>query len=213
MSHTIPGQRLGPPHGDGAPRLTDLYAFGKTGRRSQVDPDHERAPVVQPAASRATRSDPFAHEAIYELKIDTDVIPSRTSPTGCGFPSSREGAKRDAGCVRGAAAAGVGDGETCSSETAPVSLGRTPRVTEVGEHRLFAGWRSDPFFFDVLGVLDGFKFTQQDFSPIGRLQHRPRNPQCLSGAGRVGIWARTLDGAGGRWVQADRGARLRRPPS
>ena len=28
-------------------------------------------------------------------------------------------------------------------------MGPEARVTEAGDHRFFAGWRSDPFFFDV----------------------------------------------------------------
>src|SRR5258708_32976723 len=115
--------------------------------------------------------------------------------------------------VRGAAAAGVGDTGDVLIEAAPVSLGRTPRVTEVGEHRLFAGWRSDPFFFDVLGVLDGFKFTHQDFfADKDACSIVLEIPNVSLAPGRVGIWARTLDGAGGRWVQADRRARPAQTP-
>ena len=32
-------------------------------------------------------------------------------------------------------------------------------------------------------------------------------PNAALGAKKVGLWARTLDGAGGKWVQVDRGAR------
>src|SRR4029077_1803956 len=40
----------------------------------------------------------------------------------------------------------------------------------------------------------------------GRVQHRAGNAQLCPWTQRVGLWARTLDGAGGVWVQADRGA-------
>jgi hypothetical protein len=30
-------------------------------------------------------------------------------------------------------------------------MGRDARVTEAGRYRFFAGWRSDPFFFDTGG--------------------------------------------------------------
>ena len=38
------------------------------------------------------------------------------------------------------------------------------------------------------------------------MQHRAGNAQLCPWTQRVGLWARTLDGAGGVWVQADRGA-------
>ena len=48
-------------------------------------------------------------------------------------------------------------------ERAPVSMGREARVTEAGDHRFFAGWRSDPFFFDVPGAMNNLQFTGDDF--------------------------------------------------
>jgi hypothetical protein len=80
-------------------------------------------------------------------------------------------------------------------------------VTEAGRYRFFAGWRSDPFFFDTRGALNDLQFTGDDFfidkdvcSIVLEM------PNSALGPGRVGLWARTLDGAGGVWVQADRGA-------
>jgi hypothetical protein len=49
------------------------------------------------------------------------------------------------------------------AEAVPVSTGREAHETQAGEHRFSAGWRSDPFFFDVLGVLNNFQFTTGDF--------------------------------------------------
>ena len=42
-------------------------------------------------------------------------------------------------------------------------MGRDARVTEAGDYRFFAGWRSDPFFFDTLGALNNLQFTGDDF--------------------------------------------------
>jgi hypothetical protein len=36
-------------------------------------------------------------------------------------------------------------------------------VTEIGDYRFFAGWRSDPFFFDTMGALNTLPFTGNDF--------------------------------------------------
>ena len=48
-------------------------------------------------------------------------------------------------------------------EHAPVSFGSKPTVTSDGDYRFFAGLRSDPFFFDLVGFLHGFAFTGDDF--------------------------------------------------
>src|SRR5258707_2470549 len=45
-----------------------------------------------------------------------------------------------------------GDGGRVIVDRAPVSLGREAKVTEAGDTRFFAGWRSDPFFCDVEGA-------------------------------------------------------------
>ncbi len=99
-------------------------------------------------------------------------------------------------------------GPTTREPFAPAaSTGRDARVTEAGGYRFFAGWRSDPFFFDTRGALNDLQFTGDDFfiekdvcSIVLEM------PNSALGPKRVGLWARTLDGAGGVWVQADRGA-------
>ena len=79
--------------------------------------------------------------------------------------------------------------------------------TAAGEYRFFAGWRSDPFFFDTMGALNNRQFTGDDFfagkdvcSIVLEI------PKSVLGSGKTGPWHRTVDGAGGKWVQADRGA-------
>ena len=54
--------------------------------------------------------------------------------------------------VVGPEAAGAGDGGRVIVDGAPVSVGREASVTEAGDTRFFAGWRSDPFFCDVDGA-------------------------------------------------------------
>ncbi len=36
-------------------------------------------------------------------------------------------------------------------------------MTEVGDYRFFAGWRSDPFFFDRRGAVNNLQLTGDDF--------------------------------------------------
>ena len=83
------------------------------------------------------------------------------------------------------------------------------QVTRAGDYRLFAGWRSDPFFFDLNGGLNNFQFTGTDFfsdKDVCGIVLEASNSVLSSK--EVGVWARTVVLAGGgRWVQAERGGR------
>jgi hypothetical protein len=88
-----------------------------------------------------------------------------------------------------------------------VSTDSNARVTEAGGYRFFAGWRSDPFFFDTKGALNNLQFTGDDFfADKDVCSIALEVPNSVLGPGRVGLWVRTLAGAGGGWIQADRGA-------
>ena len=104
-------------------------------------------------------SELFAHEAVCEIKIDTDGD-MLADLAYCGRFSPFRGGAQTATLrlVEGQEAAGTGDDGWLIIDAAPVS-GRQARVTEAGEYRFFAGWRSDPFFFDTLGALDNMQFT------------------------------------------------------
>src|SRR5882724_11554488 len=169
MSHHYSGPDWGFPHGDARLDLTDLYAFPKPGDAGKstlimnVHPsvrdflDHE-----DPMAP--TTAEPFSTEALYELKIDTNGDAVADIAYRVRFSSSEGGAQNATlRRVEGAQAAGSGDGGQEIVEGAPVSTGREAQVTEAGDYRLFAGWRSDPFFFDRRGALNNLQFTGADF--------------------------------------------------
>jgi Domain of unknown function (DUF4331) len=81
-------------------------------------------------------------------------------------------------------------------------------VTEAGDYRFFAGWRSDSFFFDTMGALNNLQFTGDDFfAETDVCSVVLEVPNSALGPKKVGLSHRTVDGAGGKWVQADRGAR------
>src|SRR5918912_2089000 len=44
----------------------------------------------------------------------------------------------------------------------PVSFGDAVNTADAGEYRLFAGIRSDPFFFDLEGMKNNIQFTGAD---------------------------------------------------
>ena len=72
MSHHYSGPDFGFPHGDARLDLTDLYAFPKPGDASKsilVMNVHPSAVVTPPGR---TTAEPFAPEASYEIKIDTN---------------------------------------------------------------------------------------------------------------------------------------------
>ncbi len=92
---------------------------------------------------------------------------------------------------------------------APVSFGREALITagrddneeddddrgdDDGGVRFFAGIRSDPFFFDLLGFLDNLKFTGTDFfldkNVFGIVLEVPN--ELLGENPEIGVWVRTL---------------------
>jgi hypothetical protein len=208
MSHHYSGPDVGFPHGDARLDLTDLYAFPKPGdpRKSILIMNVHPSAFVNPPGP--TTTEPFAPEALYEFKIDTDGDAVADIAYRIRFSASEDG--RQTATLRrvvGAQAAGTDDSGQIIVEGAPVSTGPEARVTESGDHRFFAGWRSDPFFFDTRGALNDLQFTGDDFfiekdvcSIVLEM------PNSALGPKRAGLWARTLDGAGEDWVQADRGA-------
>jgi Domain of unknown function (DUF4331) len=235
MSHHYSGPHFGFPRGDARLDLTDLFAFPKPGDagRSIVIMD------VHPSASFApagpTPTEPFAPEALYELRVDTNgdfvadvAYRMRFSPSGDGG-EGRGGLTATVRRVEGPAAAGVGEGGEIIMQGAPVSMGREARVTQAGAYRFFAGWRSDPFFFDTAGALNNLQFTGTDFfadKDVCSIALEVPKSALGGGAGagaggRLQLWHRVLvpedgvdsaDGVGSGWVQVERGARPSQTP-
>ena len=209
MSHHYSGPDVSFPHGDARLDLTDLYAFPKPDGSAKSILIMNVHPSTGFNPTGPTRQDPFAPGALYEIKIDTngdavaDITYSvRFSPFAGGTQTA---AMRR---VEGAQAAGTDEGGRVIVEGAPVSMGGEARVTEAGDHRFFAGWRSDPFFFDVTGALKDFQFTGTDyFVDKDVCSIVLEVPNAALGPKAVSLWARTVDGATGSWIQADRGAR------
>jgi hypothetical protein len=212
MSHHYTGPDAGFPHGDARLDLTDLYAFPKPGDAGKSILIMNVHPSVGENPRGPTTADPFAPEALYELKIDTDGDAVGDIAYRVRFSSSEGGAQAATlRRVEGAQAAGTDEGGQALVEGAPVSTGREARVAEAGDYRFFAGWRSDPFFFDRRGALNNLQFTGNDFfAALNVCSMVLEVPNSALGGQAVGLWQRTLlpaDGAGGRWVQVERGAR------
>jgi hypothetical protein len=208
MSHHYSGPDFGFPHGDARLDLTDLYAFPKPGDggKSVLIMNVHPSVVVDPPGP--TTAEPFSTEALYELKIDTDGDAVADIAYRVRF-SSGDGKLQTATLrrVEGARAAEMGDGGEVILAGARVSTGLDARTTETGDYRFFAGWRSDPFFFDVQGMLNNQQFSGADFFADKNVCSIVLEvPNSDLGRKRLGLWARTLSSAGGGWIQADRGA-------
>ena len=208
MSHHYSGPDFGFPQGDARLDLTDLYALPKPGEadKSILIMNVHPSAVVDPPGP--TTAEPFSPEALYELRIDTDGDAVADITYRARFSSSEDGSQiATLHRIEGAQAAGTGDHGQIIVEAAPVSTGRNARVTGAGGYRFFAGWRSDPFFFDTKGALNNLQFTGDDFFADKDVCSIVLEvPNSVLGRKRVGLWARTLRDAGGVWIQADRGA-------
>ncbi len=178
--------------------ITDHYAFQTPGNREHT----VLIMNVNPLAP--THANEFRSDALYETLIDTDgdSLPElsfryRFSPkTADGDQRATvtravipEGAKHEDGHIHPEWE------DLVLVQDAPVSFGSKAKVSE-GTHgvRFFAGFRSDPFFFDLLGFLNGLNFTGSDFfadkNVFGIALEVPnillgRNP-------KIGVWVRTL---------------------
>ena len=209
MSHHYSGPDYGFPHEDARLDLTDLCAFpkpGDAGKSIFIMNVHPSAGVNPPGP---TTENPFATEAVYELKIDSDGDSVADIAYRVRFSADKNGAQTATlrRRVEGEQAAGIGDDGQIIIEGAPVSTGSEAYVTETGDYRFFAGWRSDPFFFDTMGALNNLQFTGDDFFADKDVCSIVLEvPNSALGSGTMGLWHRTVDGAGGKWVQADRGA-------
>jgi hypothetical protein len=216
MSHHYSGPKLAFPRGDARLDYADLFAFPKPGDPSKSILIMDVHPSFDVLQSGPTTAEPFAPEALYEIKIDTNGDAVADIAYQVRFASGGGGAQTATlRRLEGTQAAGTGEGGQVILEGAPVSMGREAQVTQVGDYRFFAGWRSDPFFFDA-GAFNNFQFTGADFfadKDICSIALEVRNASLAPTL--MGLWARTViraDGDSGEWVQTERGARASQTP-
>jgi hypothetical protein len=214
VSHHYSGPNFGFPHGDASLDFTDLYAFPKPGDPTKSILIMNAHPSVGVNPPGPTSAAAFATDAIYEVRIDTNGDFVADIAYRVRFASAEGGAQTATlRRAEGAQAAGTGDEGQIVLQGAPVSTGPEARVTDAGDYRFFAGWRSDPFYFDVEGALNNLQFTGADyFADKDVCCVVLEVPNSALGSNKIGVWARTLDGASGKWVQADRGARPNQTP-
>jgi hypothetical protein len=147
-----------------------------------------------------THADEFRSDAVYETLVDTngDAVPDIAFRYR--FTPKNDRGEQFASVTRADLDGQVEDGhlhgrELPLVEHAPVSFDSSALVRR-GAHdvKFFAGFRSDPFFFDLLGFLNNFMFTGSDFfadkNVFGMALEVPN--ELLGDNPKIGVWVRTL---------------------
>jgi Domain of unknown function (DUF4331) len=184
---------LKPPNLDVRVDICDIYAFQKP------QDTNKSILVINVNPVAPTYADSFASEAVYELKVDNNGDAIADIAYRITFsPKEDDVQKATVRRVNGEQAKGNGnDGEVLFQDV-PVSFGEDPIITttadNAGRYSIFAGIRSDPFFFDLEGMKNGMQFTGSDtfldkniFSIILEMPNG-----ALGSNPKVGIWYRVL---------------------
>ena len=196
---------IGSPMGDPRTDITDVYAFLKPGDAGKSILVLNVNPLAPALASS------FNSQAIYMINVDTngDAVADRSFRIRF---SEVEGVVQTATVhlATGELAARLNDGGPAIIAGAPASFGAQPRITTQGQYRFFAGIRSDPFFFDLLGFIDDFNFTHGDFfadkNVFGIVLEVP-NSALGSTPRTTSLWGRTVLAQNGSLIRDDRMAR------
>jgi len=169
--------------------ITDIFAFQKPG-----EPGKSLLILnVNPMAP--TLADQFDPQALYEIKVDTnrDAVEEITfrfqfSPFDQGHQSVTVFK------ATGKQAAEMKPSGEVLFENIPVCFGHEVQSVANQDYQFYAGMRSDPFFFDLQGFLDGGKFTGTDlfidknvFSMVLEVPN-----QALGTNSQVAVWGRVL---------------------
>jgi Domain of unknown function (DUF4331) len=170
--------------------ITDHYAFQK--------PDDPSRTIlilnVNPLAP--THGADFRSDAVYETLVDTNGDAVAEIAFKYTFSPVNSSGNQFATVLRSdLAQVGPTHDPTVSLVVdAPVSLTSEVHITRGHEDtRFYAGFRSDPFFFDLMGFLNGLKFTGTDFFADKNVFSIALDiPNRLLGSNpKVGIWTRT----------------------
>jgi hypothetical protein len=191
MADHLDAPDLTSPAMDARVDITDHYAFQNPG-----DPDRTILILnVNPLAP--THAAEFRSDAVYETLVDTngDAKPEIVFQY---LFTARNGQGQQFATALRTDLAGVGPTREATislAVNAPVSLTPDAHITKGHEGaRFFAGFRSDPFFFDLVGFLHGLNFTGSDFfidkNVFGIVLDIPN--RLLGPNPKVGIWTRTL---------------------
>jgi Domain of unknown function (DUF4331) len=187
MADHLDAPGLMSPNSDPRVDITDHYAFQKPGD------DDKTILILNVNPLAPTLATTFEPGAIYDFKVDTDGDAFAEITFRVTFTQPVNGHQK----ARVRRIVGPGEGEDII-EGAPVNFDSSITITRNGPYRFYAGLRSDPFFFDLVGFLHGFKFTGSDFfidkNVFSMVLEVPN--WALGKNPNVGIWVRTLKATG-----------------
>lgn len=192
---------IGPPMGDAKTDITDMYAFLKPNDGGDGELPGKSILMLNVNPLAPALANEFESGAEYLIKVDTDNDAVEDITFRITF--SPKVGDRQTGRVERIDRAG----STVLISNAPVSFGSEAIVTVDGPYKMFAGLRSDPFFFDLLGFIDDFNFVNGDFfadknvfAIVLEVPNRAlgRTPATTS------LWARTRIMQNGGLVNDDR---------
>jgi hypothetical protein len=199
MADHLDAPGLMPPGGDASIDITDVYAFLKPG-------DADKSILIV-NVNPLTLANAFSSNALYDLQVDTNgdatgdiAFRFRFSPLVGGAQTAT--VRRAEGTM---ARQKKNNGDVIIAN-APVSFGQDAQITDAGPYRFFAGKRSDPFFFDLLGFLNGLQFTGDDFfedkNVFGIALEVPNT--ALGSSPAIGVYGRSLIPNAGALIQIER---------
>lgn len=209
MSNHFSADKLKFPGDDRRLDLTDVFAFQSPDAPDRtvliIDSNPTSAPPPIPAP---TTGPEFHPDAVYRINIDTDGDAQADIAFTFAFSAFENGTQT------GMAWLATGDearkpepaGERLT-DSLPVSFDGVARPVSIGQIKLFAGLRSDPFFADVEGALHGLEWTgHDDFAENNVDCIALEVPSDILGTEPViGVWASISLRRDGTLVQMDRG--------
>lgn len=181
--------------------ITDFYTFQKPG-------DARKTVLIMNVNPMPPKlADSFDPAAVYEFRVDTNGDAVADIAFRITFSAYENG--QQMAMVRlatGQQATSNDDSGEILIANAPVSFGEQAQVTSSGDYAFFAGIRSDPFFFDLMGFCNNLKFTGTDYfldkDVFGIALEVPNS--ALGGHSAVGLWSRVLWSHDGEWHQVAR---------
>jgi hypothetical protein len=203
MADHLDAPGLQSPNMDPRIDITDIYIFQKPG-------DANKSILilnVNPLAPTLANS--FEDRAVYEFKIDTNADAVADIAFRVIFSAFENGAQSaTVKRATGESAAREGDDGTVIISNAPCSFGKEAHITTSGDYKFYAGFRSDPFFFDLVAFLNGFAFHNPgsdffiDKNVFSIVLEVPNH--ALGENSKIGLWCRTLRRVGDQLTQDDR---------
>jgi len=209
MSNHFSADNLKFPGDDRRLDLTDVFMFQSPDNPDKtvliVDSNPTSAPPPIPAP---TTGPEFHPDAVHRINIDTDGDLQADVAFTFTFSAFKDGVQTmTAWYATGSQAKEAEPAGQQLVTSLPVSFDGEARAAQVGDIRIFAGLRSDPFFADVEGALHGFQWTgHDDFAENNVDSIAIEVPNAVFGPGPViGVWATISLRRDGGLVPMDRG--------